>query len=110
MAPLPPSQVQPNTKINGERNIREGNLFISETRVEGSIINGKIVYALLVLKKGEEKTPLYPLAGPFVCEFKDVFPSNLPLGLHPIRGTKYHAKLLPRASLPNIPTYRCNPT
>ena len=42
-------------------------------------------------------------------EFKDVFPEELPLGLPPIRGIEHQIDLVPGASLPNRPAYRCNP-
>ena len=42
-------------------------------------------------------------------EFKDVFPEELPKGLPPIRGIEHQIDLVPGASLPNRPAYRCNP-
>ncbi|KAL9336701.1 hypothetical protein Peur_071189 [Populus x canadensis] len=42
-------------------------------------------------------------------EFKDVFPDELPKGLPPIRGIEHQIDLVPGASLPNRPAYRCNP-
>ena len=54
-------------------------LFFSEKQVGKSTKKGKTVLALFVLKKGEEQTPLHPLAQPFIHEFNDVFPNDLPL-------------------------------
>jgi hypothetical protein len=34
-------------------------------------------------------------------QFRDVFPSELPLGLPPIRGIEHQIDLIPGASLPN---------
>nr|KYP33603.1 Transposon Ty3-I Gag-Pol polyprotein [Cajanus cajan] len=42
-------------------------------------------------------------------EFQDVFPKEVPRGLPPVRGIEHHIDLIPRASLPNKPTYRSNP-
>jgi hypothetical protein len=42
-------------------------------------------------------------------DFDDVFPTELPHGLPPLRGIEYHIDLLPSASLPNRPPYRSNP-
>jgi len=42
-------------------------------------------------------------------EFKDVFPNELPRGLPPICGIEHQIDLVPGASLPNRPAYRCNP-
>jgi len=42
-------------------------------------------------------------------EFSDVFPSEGPTGLPPFRGIEHQIDFVPRASLPNRPTYRKNP-
>ncbi|XP_074304891.1 uncharacterized protein LOC141639743 [Silene latifolia] len=42
-------------------------------------------------------------------EFKDVFPTELPPGLPPLRGIEHQIDLLPGATLPNKPAYRCDP-
>ncbi|XP_074302991.1 uncharacterized protein LOC141637407 [Silene latifolia] len=42
-------------------------------------------------------------------EFGDVFPEELPLGLPPKRGIEHQIDLIPGATLPNKPAYRCNP-
>jgi len=83
---------------------------MSETRVERSINKGKTVLALFVLEKGEKEILLHPLAKPLIQNFCDVFPTNLPPGLPPVRGIEHHIDLLPGAALPNKPAYRCNPT
>ncbi|XP_019423019.1 PREDICTED: uncharacterized protein LOC109332490 [Lupinus angustifolius] len=43
-------------------------------------------------------------------EFGDVFPKEVPHGLPPLRGIEHQIDLIPGASLPNRPAYRCNPT
>nr|KYP31528.1 Transposon Ty3-I Gag-Pol polyprotein [Cajanus cajan] len=42
-------------------------------------------------------------------EFYDVFPSEGPKGLPPLRGIEHQIHFVPRASLPNRPAYRTNP-
>jgi hypothetical protein len=42
-------------------------------------------------------------------QFRDVFPSELPPGLPPIRGIEHQIDLIPGASLPNCAAYRANP-
>jgi len=66
LTPLPPSQVQPSSKINAEGNTSKKALFLIETWVESSISNDEMVYALLLLEKGEEETPLHLLAQPLI--------------------------------------------
>ncbi|PKI73975.1 hypothetical protein CRG98_005592 [Punica granatum] len=42
-------------------------------------------------------------------ELVDVFPEELPERLPPIRGIEHQIDLVPSATLPNRPAYRCNP-
>ena len=42
-------------------------------------------------------------------EFSDVFPTEVPAGLPPIRGIEHQIDLIPGATLPNRPRYRTNP-
>jgi hypothetical protein len=42
-------------------------------------------------------------------EFKDVFPTEIPPGLPPLRGIEHQIDLIPGASLPNRAAYRTNP-
>ena len=43
-------------------------------------------------------------------EFEKVFQDEAPKGLPPIRGIEHKIELIPRATIPNRPTYRENPT
>jgi len=42
-------------------------------------------------------------------EFNDLFPKEMPHGLPPLRRIEHQIDLIPKASLPNRPTYRTNP-
>jgi len=50
-----------------------------------------------------------PSVDSLLQEFKDVFRSEIPRGLPPLKGIEHHIDLLPGASLPNRPAYRSNP-
>lgn len=52
---------------------------------------------------------LPPTVAHLLQEYDDVFPSEVPLGLPPIRGIEHQIDLIPRASLPNHAPYRTNP-
>jgi hypothetical protein len=42
-------------------------------------------------------------------EYSDMFPTDIPPGLLPIRGMEHQIDLIPGASLPNRAAYRANP-
>jgi hypothetical protein len=52
---------------------------------------------------------LPPAVANLLQEYMDVFPSELPLGLPPMRGIEHKIDLIPGTSLPNCATYRTNP-
>jgi hypothetical protein len=54
-------------------------------------------------------TPLHHAITNLLQEFKDVFPTEIPPRLPPLRGIEYQIDLIPRAMLPNHATYRTDP-
>jgi hypothetical protein len=52
---------------------------------------------------------LPPIVVNLLQEYMDVFPSELPPGLPPVRGIEHKIDLIPGASLPNRAAYRTNP-
>jgi hypothetical protein len=52
---------------------------------------------------------LPPAVANLLQEYMDVFPSELPPGLLPVRDIEHKIDLIPGASLPNRATYRANP-
>lgn len=43
-------------------------------------------------------------------KFEDVFPMDIPHGMHPLRGIGYQMDLIISVLLPNRPSYRSRPT
>ena len=52
---------------------------------------------------------LPPAIANILQEYSDIFPSEIPAGLPPIRGIEHQINLIPGASLPNRAPYRVNP-
>ena len=52
---------------------------------------------------------LPPTVANILQEYSDVFPSEIPAGLPPMRGIEHQIDLIPGASLPNRAPYRTNP-
>ena len=86
-------------------------MLASEREVEQILDQGGVVYMLVA--KGDQKVgQIVQEEGPIadlLVEYKEVFPTELPPGLPPIRGIEHQIDLIPGASLPNKAAYRCNP-
>jgi hypothetical protein len=54
-------------------------------------------------------TPLPRAITNLLQEFKDVFPTEIPPGLRPLREIEHQIDLIPDTSLPNRAAYRTNP-
>jgi hypothetical protein len=52
---------------------------------------------------------LPPTAANLLQEYMDIFPSEIPPGLPPVRGIEHKIDLILGASLPNRAAYRTNP-
>jgi hypothetical protein len=50
-----------------------------------------------------------PIVAKILQEYADVFPSEVPAGLPPLRGIEHQIDLILGASLPNCAPYRTNP-
>ena len=67
------------------------------------------VYKESYLNLDETNQSLPSLAVSLLQEFKNVFPEEMPNELPPIRGIEHQIDFMPRATIPNRPTYRSNP-
>lgn len=74
-----------------------------------SIVNGKVIYLLVLLEDDEGKVCNEPIVRVLLEEFVDVFPTNLPHVLPPIRVIEHQIDFIHTAILPNKVAYRCNP-
>jgi hypothetical protein len=80
---------------------------VSELLASSSVSNALICKdALISLHDLQQSLP--PIVANILQEYADVFPSEVPAGLPPLRGIEHQIDLIPGASLPN-PPYRTNP-
>ena len=72
-----------------------------------------VVYALLyedaLVSLHDVQHSLPPAVANILQEYADVFPSEVPPGLPPLRRIENQIDLIPGASLPNRAPYRTNP-
>ncbi|XP_074314382.1 uncharacterized protein LOC141649593 [Silene latifolia] len=97
------SEKAPTNQINGT-------LLLREYEVLQELNQGTLIFA--VIPKEIKVHSCVPQPEPLkriLEEFKDVFPTELPPGLPPLRGIEHQIDLLPGATLPNKPAYRCDP-
>ncbi|XP_033148793.1 uncharacterized protein LOC117134443 [Brassica rapa] len=85
-------------------------LFCSYASFAEEFRQEQVMYALLTMPKAEPAPhTVDPAIAKLLSEFDDVFPTELPLGLPPLRDIQHHIDLVPGATLPNRPHYRMSP-
>ncbi|XP_074306808.1 uncharacterized protein LOC141642043 [Silene latifolia] len=85
------------------------NLFMNVKEFVKALEQGEQAYVLMVRDVEEGIGVHDETVQMLLNEFGDVFPEELPLGLPPKRGIEHQIDLIPGATLPNKPVYRCNP-
>jgi hypothetical protein len=88
-------------------------MLATKSDINDLIATTSIAYALVckdaLIFIHDMQHSLPPVVTNVLQEYSDVFPSEIPAGLPPIRGIKHQIDLIPGASLPNRAPYRTNP-
>ena len=63
---------------------------------------------MLLFSMDDISSTLPPSVTNLLQEYSDVFPTEIPPGLPPIRGIEHQIDLIPGVSLPNQAAYRAN--
>ncbi|XP_072076547.1 uncharacterized protein [Arachis hypogaea] len=87
--------------------------FAKERDLKSALIGKKALFMVRFRDTLFSDTDLNPnLPNSFVSllqEFADVFPTDVPCGLPPLRGIEHQIDFIPGANIPNRPAYRSNP-
>ena len=88
-------------------------LLATKSDVNELLSAPSVAYALVckdaLISIHDMQHSLPPAIANILQEYSDVFPSEIPAGLPPIRGIEHQIDLIPCASLPNRAPYRTNP-
>jgi hypothetical protein len=88
-------------------------LLSTKSKVNELLASNSVSYALIckdaLISLHDLQRSLPPIVADILQEYTDVFPSEVPTGLPPLRGIEHQIDLIPGASLLNRPPYRTNP-
>ena len=82
--------------------------MLTRSGVEKALMENGKGFAIAV-REEKESTEIPPSLIPFLKEFSDVVPKEIPHGLPPMRDMQHCIDLVPGSVLPNKPAYRLNP-
>ncbi|GKB42146.1 RNA-directed DNA polymerase [Tanacetum coccineum] len=88
--------------------VEGSNLFTKKTGFEGLMKTSPYVFTLIVGEENEiiSEAPLH--VQPFIREFADVIPDDMPSGLPAMRDIQHCIDFIPGSAIPNKPAYRMN--
>ncbi|CAL8151357.1 unnamed protein product [Prunus armeniaca] len=99
----------PNKEIVSKPSITvETNTLLTRRQFSDEIKKSGIVY-VLIGKECEKQHGIPEAAQGLIAEFQDIFPSELPSGLPPLREIQHQIDIVPGSTLPNRPHYRMSP-
>ena len=88
-------------------------LLATKSDINELIASTSMAYALVckdaLISIHDMQQSLRPAVANILQEYSDVFPSEIPAGLPPIRGIEHQIDHIPGESLPNRVPYRINP-
>jgi hypothetical protein len=88
-------------------------LLVTKSGVNEFFASTSVAYALVckdaLISIQDKQHSLPPVVANILQEYSDVFTSEIPEGMPPIRGIEHQIDLIPSASLPNRAPYRTNP-
>jgi hypothetical protein len=93
--------------------LKGGCLLSTKSEVNKLLASNSVSYALIykdaLISLHDLQQSLPPIVVDILQEYADVFPSEVPAGLPPLRGIVHQIDLIPGASLPNRAAHRTNP-
>jgi hypothetical protein len=96
-----------------EITLKGGCLLSTKSEVNEQLASNSVSYALIcndaLISLHDLQQTLPSIVADILQEYADVFPSEVPAGLPPLRVIEYQIDLIPGASLPNRAPYRTNP-
>jgi hypothetical protein len=91
----------------------KGGVMLARKCDLAEISDNDICYALVctqtLFSLNNSASSIPPVATNLLQEYEDIFPSEIPPGLPPMRGIEHQNYLIPGATLPNRIAYRTNP-
>jgi hypothetical protein len=101
------------TSKQSEITLKGGSLLTTKSEVNEMLASNSVSYALIckdaLISLHDMQQSLPPIVAKILQVYADVFPSEVPAGLSPLRGTEHQIDLIPVVSLPNHALYRTNP-